>query len=327
MRDTGLIVVLDSPGSVDWELAVVEYTAAVILPVRRMTPDVLRAVREARTAFGRERVLDSYQGFTPQTLADAARWLRERGVERIELRADPRHWDKARVAISFSREPGIYLHDLNGVPWDAEGREHRPLTTSTLLILAADAIFTPIGELGFFEELLLEEAGGWEQRAIAECRAVNGWERRLAMLHSALRPAMTVILAEPGVRPMHRAATRMLNAVPDRGLRARHTLGEPWTSDAVVNDAARVVETAKARGGRGPERIIFVMRESAEWVEDALARAAWMLDEARVEVVNVDPQLGLLERHAAAFWSEEDAAAHAANLAAILAERESTEPF
>ncbi|WP_286300376.1 hypothetical protein [Microbacterium suwonense] len=194
-------------------------------------------------------------------------------------------------------------------------------------MVAADAVFTPICELGFFEELVLEEAGGWEQRAIEQCRAVNGWERRLVMLHSALRPAMTVILAEPGVRPMHRAATRMLNAVPDRGLRARHTLGEAWTSDAIVNDAARVVETTKARSGRGPQRIVIVVRESTEWVHDALSRAAWMLDEARVEIMNVDPQLGLLERHVTAFWSEEDAAAHAANLAAILAERESTEPF
>jgi len=327
MRDTGLIVVLDNPDPVDWELASVEYTAAVILPVRKMTPGVLGAVSAARTAFGRERVLDSYQGFTPQILSEAVRWLRERGVERIELRAAPRSWDEARVAITLAREPGITLHDLNGVPWDAEAREHRSLTTSTLLIVAADAIFTPICELGFFEELLLDQAGGWEQRAIAECRAVNGWERRLAMLHSALRPAMTVILAEPGIRPMHRAATRMLNAVPDRGLRARHTLGESWTSDAVVNDAARVVETAKNRGGRGSERIVIVVRESAEWVEDALARAAWMLDEARVEIITVDAALGLLERDVALLWSEEDAAAHAANLSAIMAEREGTELF
>lgn len=323
----GLIVVLDDLTSVDWSDAASEHTAVVLVPASRMTPKARRSVDAARNAFGRERVLDSYQAFTPQVLADAVRWLREREAERIEVRADPRHWDACRVAISFSREPGIYLHDLNGVPWDAEAREHRPLTTSTLLMVAADAVFTPICELGFFEELLLEESGGWEQRAIEQCRAVNGWERRLIMLHSALRPAMTVILAEPGVRPMHRAATRMLNAVPDRGLRARHTLGEAWTSDAIVNDAARVVENAKARGGRGPERIVIVVRESAEFVEDALSRAAWMLDDARVEVVNVDPQLGLLERHVTAFWSEEDAAAHAANLQAILAERESTEPF
>lgn len=327
MRDTGLIVVLDNPGPVDWELASVEYTAAVILPVRRMTPDVLRAVRAARAAFGRERVFDSYRGFTPQTLADATAWLRERGVEHIELRADPRRWDEARVAISLAREPGITLHDLDGVPWDAEAREHRSLTTSTLLMVAADAVFTPIRELGFFEELLLEEAGGWEQRAIAECRAVNGWERRVAMLHSALRPAMTVILAEPGVRPMHRAATRMLNAVPDRGLRARHTLGEPWSSDAVVNDAARVVETAKNRGGHGPKRIVIVVRESAEWVEDALSRAAWTLDEARVEIIAVDAILGLLERDITLLWSEEDAVAHAVNLQAVLAERENDGPL
>lgn len=322
MRDTGLIVVVDSPNQLDWELAAVEYNAAVILPVRKMTPRVLNAVGAARTAFGRERVLDSCQGFTPQALADAAVWLRERGVERIELRAAPARWDEARVAISLAREPGITLHDLDGVPWDAEAREHRPLTTSTLLVLAADAVFTPIRELGFFEELLLEEAGGWEQCAIAECRAVNAWERRLSMLHSALRPAMTVILAEPGIQPMHRAATRMLNAVPDRGLRARHTLGERWSSDAVVNDAARVVEAAKNRGGRGPQRIVLVVRESAEWVEDARSRAAWMLDEAAVEIVAVDPLLGLLERDVTPFWDEADAAAHAANLRAILAERE-----
>ncbi|MGF2949491.1 hypothetical protein [Microbacterium alcoholitolerans] len=52
-----------------------------------------------------------------------------------------------------------------------------------------------------------------------------------------------------------------------------------------------------------------------------------MLDEARVEIIAVDPQLGLSERHVTAFWREKDAAAHAANLKAILAERESTEPF
>lgn len=325
MRDTGLIVVLDSPGSVDWELAAVEYTAGVILPVRRMTPDVLRAVHEARTAFGRERVLDSYQGFTPQILGDAVRWLRERGVERIELRADPRRWDEARVAISFTREPGISLADLAGVPWDAEAREHQPLTTSTLLIVAADAIFTPIQELGFFEELLLDEAGGWEQRAIAECRAVTGWERRVAMLHGAVRPAMTAILAEPH-RAMGRAAIRILSAIPYTGMKDAKQL-EEWDSDTVINFAGRVVETAKARGGRGPQRVVIVVRENASWVDDALSRAAWMLDEARVEIIAVDATLGLLERDVALLWSEEDAAAHAANLQAIMAERDDTGPL
>lgn len=325
MRETGLIVVLDGPGPVDWELASVEYNAAVIHPVRKMTPGVLKAVSAARTAFGRERVLDSYRGFTPQILADAARWLRERGVERIELRAAPRLWDEARVAISLAREPGITLHDLAGVPWDAEAREHRPLTTSTLLIIAADAVFTPIRELGFFEELLLEEAGGWEQRAIAECRAVNGWERRVAMLCGAVRPAMTAVLAEPHAA-MTRAAIRILPAVPYVGLKDARQL-EEWSADAVINCAARVVETAKNRGGRGPQRIVIVVRESAEWVEYALSRAAWMLDEARVEIIAVDATLGLLERDVALLWSEEDAVAHAANLQAILAERENTEPF
>lgn len=325
MRDTGLIVVLDNPGPTDWELASVEYTFAVILPVRTMTPGVLRTVNAARTAFGRERVLDSYQSFTPQTLADAAVWLRERGVERIELRAAPARWDEARVAISFAREPGITLHDLHGVPWDTEAREHRPLTTSTLLVIAADAIFTPIRELGFFEELLLEEVGGWEQRAIAECRAVNGWERRVAMLCGAVRPAVTAVLAEPH-RAMSRAAIRILPAVPYVGLKDAKVL-EEWDSDTVINAAGRIVETAKARGGRGPQRIVIVVRESDEWVEDALSRAAWMLDEARVELINVDPALGLLERDVSLLWSEEDAAAHAANLSAIMAEREDTGPL
>jgi len=325
MRDTGLIVVLDSTGPVDWELESVEYTAAVILPVRSMTPDVLRAVSDARAAFGRERVLDSYRGFTPQTLADAAAWLRERGVERIEVHADPRHWDEARVAISLAREPGIYLHDLVGVPWDAEAREHRPLTTSTLLVLAADAIFTPIRELGFFEGLLLDEAGGWEQRAIAECRAVNGWERRVAMLHGAVRPAMTAILAEPH-RAMARAAIRILSAVPYTGMKDAKQL-EEWNADSVINCAGRVVEMAKNRGGRGPERIVIVVRENAEWVEDALSRAAWMLDEARVEIIAVDAILGLLERDVTLLWSEEDAVAHAVNLQAVLTERENDGPL
>lgn len=117
MPRTGLIVVLDNPGPVDWELMATEHTAVVILPVRRMTADVLRAVRAARAAFGREPVLDSYQGFTPPTLVDAVAWLRERGVERIELRAAPARWNEARVAISFAREPGISLHGLDGVPW------------------------------------------------------------------------------------------------------------------------------------------------------------------------------------------------------------------
>lgn len=325
MRDSGLIVVLDNPGPVDWELASVEYTAAVILPVRRMTPDVLRAVRAARAAFGRERVFDSYRGFTPQTLADATAWLRERGVEHIELRADPRRWDEARVAISLAREPGIYLHDLRGVPWDAEAREHRPLTTPTLLILAADAIFTPIGELGFFEELLLEQAGGWEQRAIAECRAVTGWERRVAMLCGAVRPAATAVLASPH-RAMIQASARIITAIPHVGLKDAKVL-EEWDSDTVINAAGRMVETAKARGGRGPQRIVLVVRENAEWVEDALSRAAWMLDEARVEIIAVDAILGLLERDVTLLWSEEDAVAHAVNLQAVLAERENDGPL
>ncbi len=323
----GLIVLVDSATLVDWARAATEYTALVLLPAAKVDARVARVLAEGIESFGTDGRCSVGEAFTPQTLAEAAGWLREQGVERIELRADPRHWDEARVAISFAREPGTYLHDLDGVPWDAEAREHRSLTTSTLVMVAADAVFTPIRELGFFEELLLEEAGGWEQRAIEQCRAVNGWERRLVMLHSALRPAMTVILAEPGVRPMHRAATRMLNAVPDRGLRARHTLGEAWTSDGVVNDAARVVETAKARGGRGPERIVIVVRESDEWVQDALYRATTALDEARVEIVAVDPALGLLERDVTLFWSEEDAAAHAANLAAIMAERDDNGPL
>ncbi|KJL22898.1 hypothetical protein RN51_01643 [Microbacterium oxydans] len=323
----GLIIIVDEMTQMDWETSATHASAVVLLPAVKVDAKVAAVVAEGIEAFGTDGQCSVGESFTPQTLAEAALWLRERGAERIELRADPRHWDLARIGIGLSREAGILLHDLGGVPWDTEARERRPLTTSTLLMVAADAIFTPVCELGFFEELVLEEAGGWEQRAIEQCRAVNGWERRLVMLHSALRPAMTVILAEPGVRPMHRAATRMLNAVPDRGLRARHTLGEAWTSDAIINDAARVVETAKARGGRGPERIIIVVREDAEFVEDALSRAAWMLDEARVEIIAVDPQLGLLERHVTMFWSEKDAAAHAANLQAILAERENTEPF
>lgn len=325
MPERGLIVIVEDSTTVAWESACIDYEAVVLLPVGRVNSAVEAQFDAAEAEFEPETVWAVRESFTPQTLTHAARWLREKEASVIELRADPRHWDLCRVALSFAREPGVILTDLDGVPWDAEAREHRPLTTSTLLVIAADAIFTPIRELGFFEELLLEEAGGWEQRAIAECRAVSGWERRVAMLHGAVRPAVTAILAEPH-HAMGRAAIRILPAVPYVGMKDAKQL-EEWNADSVINCAGRVVETAKNRGGRGPERIVLVVRESAEWVEDALARAAWMLDEARVEIIAVDAALGLLERDIALLWGEEDAAAHAANLAAILAERETTEPF
>ncbi|WP_447947953.1 hypothetical protein [Microbacterium maritypicum] len=311
---------MDAATSLDWDVAAASYIAVVLLPAATVNAEVAEVLAGGIEAFGTDGRCSVGESFTPQTLAKAAGWLREQGAERIELRADPRHCDMARVAVSFTRETGISLTDLGGVPGDVEAREHRALTTSTLLIVAADAVFTPIRELGFFEELLLEEAGGWEQRAIAECRAVSGWERRVAMLHGAVRPAMTAILAEPH-RAMVRAAMRILPAVPYVGMKDAKQL-EEWDSDCVMNFAGRVVETAKARGGRGPERIVVVVRESDEWVEDALGRAAWMLDEARVEIISVDACLGLLERDIALLWSEEDAAAHASNLAAILADRQ-----
>lgn len=324
MPEHGLIVIVDATTLLDWDVAAASYSAVVLLPAATVNAEVAEVLAEGIEVFGTGGRCSVGESFTPQTLAEAVGWLRKQGAERIELRADPRHCDMARVAISFTREPGIYLHDLVGVPWDAEAREHRPLTTSTLLIIAADAVFTPIRELGFFEELLLEEAGGWEQRAIAECRAVNAWERRVAMLCGAVRPAATAVLASPH-RAMIQASTRIITAIPHVGLKDAKVL-EEWDSDTVINAAGRIVETAKARGGRGPQRIVLVVRENAEWVEDALSRAAWMLDEARVELIAVDTTLGLLERDVALLWSEEDAAAHAANLRAIMAERESGGP-
>lgn len=448
----GLVVILDEMTSVDWEATAVEQAAVVLVPESRMTRAVRRSVDAARNAFGRERVLDTHQAFTPQILADAVRWLRERKVERIELRADPRHFDIARIGISLSREPGIVVADLNGVRADSgEGREigvlaffgheileapdwetvaaergacviipqrvedalnawsiadavttfkerrvplrvtddsidaenlqraiawlrkkgtpyievwadpgmHREIraliehigedarfcdidgqteepekalmqqrskTTSTLLIIAADAVFTEATKpVGPFEQLIVDEVGWDTGRPIMGARALAGWERRVTMLCGAVRPGMTAVIASPHPS-MRRAAIRMLSAVPFVGMKDAKQL-EEWDSDCVINFAGRVVENAKERGGRGPQRIVIVVRENDEFVEDALSRAAWMLDEARVEIMNVDPQLGLLEGHVTSFWSEEDAAAHAANLQAILAERENTEPF
>lgn len=580
----GLIVILDEAASVEWVAAAAEYEAVVLVPESQMTPALRRSVDAARSAFGRERVLDSYQPFSPQILGDAVHWLREREVERIELRVDPRHFDIARIGISLSREPGVFLTDLDGIrageraepyrlvnedrtgvivilddgsprfDWDAlafhrracvvlaedsenprvqaeitaaeatfeetgvrgnvtrfawdeaiartaidwlraggmerfevwaadrhrdeiqatlralgetavicthDGRpfeeddergqeigvlaffghdildgpdwdsladergacviipqraedalndwsiadaasifkergvplrvgdasidadnirhaiawlrkkgtpyvevwadkglhreiraliEHlgedarfcdidgqteepekalmqqRTKTTSTLLVIAVDAIFTEAtAELGPFEQLIVDQVGWDIGRPITGARALAGWERRVAMLCGAVRPGMTAVIASPHPA-MRRAASRVLTAVPFVGMKDVVQLAE-WDSDNVVNFAARVVETAKERGGRGPERIVIMVREDAEFVEDALYRATTALDEARVEIMTVDPQLGLLERDVTLLWSEKDAAAHAANLRAILAERESTEPF
>lgn len=584
MRDTGLVVILDELTSVDWSDAAAEHAAVVLVPESQMTPALRRSVDAARSAFGRERVLDSYQPFTPQILGDAVHWLREREVERIELRADPRHFDIARIGISLSREAGVTLADLDGIraderaePYRLENEEHtgvivildddsprfdweamafhrracvvlaedsgdpriqaeltaaeatfeetgtlgnitgfawsdtvvrsaidwlrtagmerfeiwadsrhhgeirttlsalgevavicthdgrpfddadergqeigviaffghdildgpdwdslaaergacviipqraedalngwsiadaastfkkrgvplrvgdasidaenirraitwlrkkgtpyievwadrglhpeiralieylgedvrfcdidgqteeperalmqqRQKTTSTLLIIAADAVFTEATtEIGPFEQLIVDQVGWDIGRPLTGARALAGWERRVAMLCGALRPGMTAVIASPHPS-MRRAASRVLTAVPHIGMKDAVQLGE-WDSDNVINFAARVVENAKERGGRGPERIVIVVREDAEFVEDALYRSTTALDEAHVEIMTVDPQLGLLERHVTAFWSEKDAAAHAANLSAILAERESTEPF
>lgn len=325
MPERGLIVLVDDATTVDWELAKVEYGAVVLLPVGRVTRTFTVTVEKARRAFGREHTLDSHQPFTPQTLADAVRWLREDEARAIELRAEPRHWDAARVAMSFAREAGVTLTDLDGVPSDAEAREHRPRTTSTLLIIAADAVFPDALEpLGPFEQLIADELG-WERRGIPGTRCLAGWERRVAMLCGGVRPAITAVLASPHPE-MHRAAARVITAVPHVGKKDAKTL-EEWDSDTVINTAGRIVDNAKSLGGRGPKRIVIVVRESHEWVQDALSRAAWMLDEARVEIVAVDPLLGLLERDVTLFWDEADAAAHAANLAAILAEREETGPL
>lgn len=325
MRERGLIVVVDDTANVDWATAARDHGAAVLIPISRMTPGVRRSVEAARRAFGRERVLDTHQLFTPQMLADAAHWLREQGAERIELRADARHWDTCRVAISFSKEP-MLLFDLEGVPWDAEAREHRPLTTSTLLLIAADAIFPSATQpLGPFEQLIADEVGWDTSRPIVGTRILAGWERRVMMLCGAVKPAMTAVLATPHLA-MVQASARIMTAIPKVAPYDRKVL-EEWDSDMVINTAGRIVEQAKNRGGRGPQRIVIVVRENSEFVQDALSRAAWLLDEARVEVVNVDPILGLLERDVSLLWTEADAAAHASNLAAIMAEREDTEPL
>lgn len=321
----GLIVIVDDTTGVDWGAAARDHGAAVLVPVSRMTPGVRRSVEAARRAFGRERVLDTHQPFTPQILADAAHWLRGQGAERIELRADPRHWDLARVAISFNGDK-MLLFDLEGVPWDTEAREHRSLTTSTLLLIAADAVFPSATQpLGPFEQLLADEVGWDDTRPIVGTRVLAGWERRVMMLCGAVRAAMTAVLATPHVA-MIQASARIMTAVPHVGLKDGKML-EEWDSDNVINIAGRIVEQAKNRGGRGPQRIVIVVREKPGFVEDALSRAAWLLDEARVEIVNVDPILGLLERDVSLLWDEDDAAAHASNLAAIMAEREDTEPL
>lgn len=325
MPERGLIVILDDAANVDWTAAAHDHGAAVLLPVSRMTARIRRIVDAARHAFGRPKVLDSYQAFTPQTLADAVHWLREQGAERIELRADPRHWDFCRVAISFNGDK-MLLFDLDGVPWDTEAREHRSLTTSTLLLIAADAIFPSATQpLGPFEQLIAEEVGWDTSRPIVGTRVLAGWERRVMMLCGAVKPAMTAVLATPHLA-MVQASARIMTAIPKVAPYDRKVL-EEWDSDMVINTAGRIVELAKERGGRGPQRIVIVVREKPGFVEDALSRAAWLLDEARVEVVNVDPVLGLLERDISFLWTEEDAAAHASNLAAIMAEREDTEPL
>lgn len=321
----GLIVVVDDTTNVDWATAAHDHGAAVLLPVSRMTARIRSIVDAARHAFGRERLLDTHQSFTPQILADAARWLCEQGAERIELRTDPRHWDLARVAISFNGDK-MLLFDLEGVPWDAEAREHRPLTTSKLLLIAADAVFPSATQpLGPFEQLLADEVGWDTSRPILGTRVLAGWERRVMMLCGAVKPAMTAVLATPHPA-MVQASARIMTAIPKVAPYDRKML-EEWDSDNVINIAGRIVEQAKNRGGRGPQRIVIVIRETSGFVEDALSRAAWLLDEARVEIVNVDPTLGLLERDVSLLWDEDDAAAHASNLAAIMAEREDTEPL
>lgn len=325
MPERGLIVLADDATAVDWELAAVEYGQVVLLPIGRVTRTFTVTVDKVRQAFGREHTLDSRRAFTPQTLQDAVHWLREEEASVIELRADPRHWDRCRVAMSFTREAGVILTDLDGLPEDSEARERRPRTTSTLLIIAADAVFTDVKKpLGPFEQLIADELG-WGQRVIPGTRALAGWERRVAMLCGAVRPGMTAVLASPHPE-MHRAAARVLTAVPHVGVKGAKAL-EEWDSDNVINAAGRMVEEAKAQGGRGPRRIVIVVRESAEFVQDALYRATTALDEARVEIVAVDPLLGLLERDVTMLWDEADAAAHAANLAAILNEREDTGPL
>lgn len=326
MPERGLIVLADDATAVDWELAAVAYGKVVLLPIGRMTRTFTVTVGKVREAFGRESVLDTRQPFAPQTLQDAVHWLREKEASVIELRADPRHWDLCRVALSFAREPGVILTDLDGLPWDSEAREHRPRTTSTLLLIAADAIFPSATEpLGPFEQLLADEVGWDTGRPIGGTRVLVGWERRVAMLCGAVKPAMTAVLATPH-RAMIQASARIMTAIPKVAPYDRKVL-EEWDSDMVINTAGRIVEQAKNRGGRGPQRIVIVVREKPGFVEDALSRAAWLLDEARVEVVNVDPVLGLLERDVSLLWDEADAAAHAANLQAIMAERKDTEPL
>lgn len=79
------------------------------------------------------------------------------------------------------------------------------------------------------------------------------------MLCGAVRPGMAAVIASPHPA-MRRAASRVLTAVPHVGMKDAIQLAE-WDSDCVINFAARVVENARQRGGRGPERIIIVVRE------------------------------------------------------------------
>src|SRR5690606_34683533 len=116
--------------------------------------------------------------------------------------------------------------------------------------------------LGPFEQLIVDEIGWDTGRPITGARALAGWERRVAMLCGALRPGMTAVIASPHPA-MRRAASRVLTAVPFVGMKDAKQLAE-WDSDNIVNFAARVVENAQARGGRGPERIVIAVREKPE---------------------------------------------------------------
>lgn len=141
-----------------------------------------------------------------------------------------------------------------------------------------------------FAQLVVDEAGGM-QRGPSGLYQMRDAGERLLRLHGAVAPDELLLWGDAGQAREKFAASRMLTSVPRTSVH-----GAVFLHDNDGEGLANGLHFAMQQSGRVPERLIVIMNEGAEFEEQFIDRARWLLDVPEIVTRCVDVEVGMLER-------------------------------
>lgn len=163
--------------------------------------------------------------------------------------------------------------------------------TTTTLALHVRALAFPREAtlLSPFAQMIADEAGGLT-RGFSGLYGLRDAGERLLRLHGAVAPDEVILMGRK--EPTEGLAmSRMMTGIPYTSVHASLRLPE-WDAEDLANGIRHTFDAT----GRVPDRLVVVLNESADFGEQFMDRARWLLDVRDIVIRRVDPEVGLLER-------------------------------